>query len=93
MTAYTEIMEIMESVIANNSSLSLVEDSPGFSIIGIASSREMTKFRKLWKTIQSLGHDEVLVLDSKSWTFEKKERHEVSFQEDFYIYAFVFSII
>ena len=74
MTAYTEIMEIMESVIANNSSLSLVEDSPGFSI-------------------QSLGHDEVLILDSKSWTFEKKERHEVSFQEDFYIYAFVFSII
>ena len=53
----------------------------------------MTKFRKLWKTIQSLGHDEVLVLDSKPWTFEKKERHEVSFQEDFYIYAFVFSII
>ena len=46
MTAYTEIMEIMESVIANNSSLSLVEDSPGFSIIGIASSREMNKIRK-----------------------------------------------
>ena len=191
MTIYNEIMEIMKSVVANNSSLSLVEDSPGFSIIGIASSREMnkirkdlnqslknrieqccdekireeleqkkvirrllaredgqsmwralsykgieandniltftkdlyvseadfiknelvntgllencatfdetqdimTKFRELWKTIQSLEHDEVLVLDSKSWTFEKKERHEVSFQEDFYIYAFVFSII
>ena len=191
MSIYNEIINILESAIDSNPSLSLVEDSPGFSIIGIASSREMnkirkdlnqslknrieqccdekireeleqkkvirrllaredgqsmwralsykgieandniltftkdlyvseadfiknelvntgllencatfdetqdimTKFRELWKTIQSLEHDEVLVLDSKSWTFEKKERHEVAFQEDLYIYAFAFSIV
>ena len=191
MSIYNEIINILESVIDSNPSLSLVEDSPGFSIIGIASSREMnkirkdlnqslknrieqccdekireeleqkkvirrllaredgqsmwralsyrgieandniltftkdlyvseadfiknelvntgllekcatfdetqdvmTKFRELWKAIQSLEHEEVIVLDSKSWTFEKKERHEVAFQEDLYIYAFAFSIV
>lgn len=53
----------------------------------------VTKYRKMWESIDSLEDDEILVRYNESWTFEKMKRYSMSYSEDTHTYAIALSII
>lgn len=53
----------------------------------------VTKYRKMWESINSLEDDEILVRYNESWTFEKTKRYATSYSKDTHNYAIALSII